>query len=351
MFFKSTATIEEFSYFNPDTERRVALITGGNSGVGFHTALHLYLHGYIVYIASRSRSRFAKLCKELHQRATSSINSRVCLQNDQLKKDDLKNSHENRQLGELHFLDLDLTSLQSVLRAVELFKAREKDLHLLINNAGVMALPYTLTQDNFDIQLQTNFISPFLLTLKLLPILERTSERYPFIERPRVVYLSSVGHQFAYNYFNLSSPMNYSPNFIFTWVRYGIAKTAGIHFMKMLSLRNPKILCLCVHPGFVMNTNIFSYWTNLPLVGILFWCFFQLFSWFFGVTAEQGANTILQSSLNPDLTLEKSNGKYYGNQGNEIQPSKVASNMDYAARTWIWTVRELSERGITILDL
>ncbi|CAK9440268.1 uncharacterized protein LODBEIA_P43680 [Lodderomyces beijingensis] len=333
----SSLKVEQYAYLNPSRDRRIAIITGGNSGVGFYTVLHLYLHGYVVYIAGRSKSRFVKSCKEINEKA-----HRIRLK--------YKSEEESKQrhLGELHYLELDLTNLQSILRAVDIFKSRESYLHLLINNAGVMALPYTLTQDNFEIQLQTNFISPFLLTLKLLPILERTGDKFSQIERPRIIYLSSIGHQFALSNFNLSKSMNYKPDFIFTWLRYGVAKTAGIHFMKMLSLRNPKVLCLCIHPGFVMNTNIFSYWTNLPIVGILFWCFFQIFAWFFGVTTEQGATEVLTSSLNSNLTVEKNNGKYYGPRGKEIEPSKIANNMDYAARTWIWTIHELAERGITI---
>ena len=52
--------------------------------------------------------------------------------------------------------------------------------------------------------------------------------------------------------------------------------------MKMLTLRNPKVLFLTVHPGLVMNTNLFSYWTRLPIVGIIFWFAFYLFGYFSG---------------------------------------------------------------------
>ncbi|KAI3403634.2 hypothetical protein KGF56_003561 [Candida oxycetoniae] len=336
----SAPDIDSFRYLNPNKDRRVAIITGGNSGIGFFTVLHLYLHGYIIYIAGRTKFQFSKLGKELHLKA---MQIRQQYQPQELLQE--------RYLGELNYLELDMTNLQSIIRAVESFKYREDYLHLLINNAEVIALPYTLTQDNFDIQLQTDFIAPFLLTMKLLPILERTSDEFPDIENPRVIYLSSTGHRFAIKSFNLSSPMNYRLDFIFTWLRYGIAKTAGIHFMKMLSLRNPKILFLCIHPGFAMNTDLFTFWTSLPIIGVLFWCFFKTFAWFLGITSEQGATKVLRTSLNPNLTVEENNGKYYDSQGREAQPSRVASNMDYAARTWIWTIRELNERGIKLHEV
>ncbi|KAK6457149.1 uncharacterized protein RJT20DRAFT_37499 [Scheffersomyces xylosifermentans] len=324
-------------YLNPTQDRRVALITGGNSGIGYYTVLQLYLHGYIVYIAGRSRSRVLKSIKELKERATS-IRSAYTSQQ----------SSSERFLGDLVYLEIDLSSLASVLSAVEAFKNMESKLNILINNAGAMAVPFALTKDNFEIQLQTNFISPFLLTTKLLPMLERTADLYSSSEPPRIIYLSSVGHQIALKFFGLSNNFNHRPNFLFTWLRYGVAKTAGIHFMKMLALRNPKVLCMSVHPGFVMNTNLFSYWTRLPLIGILFWCFFQIFDYFFGVSNEEGSYATIKCCLDPSLTLEKDNGKYFVTGGVEAEPSRVASNMDYAARTWIWTVHELSDRGITI---
>ncbi|KAK6204870.1 uncharacterized protein RJT21DRAFT_117332 [Scheffersomyces amazonensis] len=328
---------DSLPYLNPSQDRRVALITGGNSGVGYYTVLHLYLHGYIVYIAGRSRSRVLNSIRELKQDATA-IRSTYTSQQ----------SSSERFLGDLFYLEIDLSSLASVISAVETFKNLENHLHILINNAGAMALPYSLTNDGFDIQIQTNFIAPFLLSMKLLPLLEKTADDFPLISPPRIIYLSSVGHQLCFHYFNMNSTFNYKPAFIFTWLRYGLAKTAGIHFMKMLALRNPKILCMSVHPGYVMNTNLFSYWTRLPIIGILFWCLFQIFGYFFGVTNEEGANAIVKCSLNPNLTLEKDNGKYFATGGNEALPSKVAQNMDFAARTWIWTIHQLSERGITI---
>lgn len=328
---------ESISYFNPKVDRRVALITGGNSGVGWYTVLHLYLHGYIVYIAARSKTRVNTSINELKEEAMLI----------RLKYTSQQSSNE-RFLGELYFLEIDLLSLSSVLNAVETFKSREKHLNILINNASVMALPYSLTKDGFEIQMQTNYISPFLLTTKLLPLLESSSELFPKSDPPKIIYLSSIGHQLAFKYFNLNSTFNYRPNIVFTWFRYGLAKTCGIHFMKMLALRNPKILCMSVHPGLVMNTNLFSYWTRLPIIGILFWCLFQIFGYLFGVSSEQGSYATVRCCLDPKLSLEEDNGKYFVTNGAEAEPSKIARNMNFAARTWIWTVQELSERKISI---
>lgn len=323
-------------YLDPKKDRRVALITAGNSGVGWHTLLHLYLHGYVVYLAGRSKMRCMKLIKELEQEAL-----RLREESDSAE---LAQSH----LGELHFLELDLASLALVLAAASHLRLVEKNLNLLINNAGIMGLPRTTTHDAFELQLETNYVLQFLLTTKLLPLLERTVDQDPDAEPPRVLYLSSVGHRLAFRYFNLGLTFDFYPNAVFTWFRYAMAKTAGIHFMKMLALRNPRILCMSVQPGFVMNTNYFSYWTRLPIIGILFWCVFQIFGYLFGVTVEQGANALVVSSLDPLLTLEDYNGAIVGVDGRKTSCSGVALNMDYAARSWIWTIHQLGKRHIDL---
>lgn len=325
-----------FPYYDPASERKVALITGGNSGIGWYTVLELYLHGFVVYVAGRSKNRVLKSIRELHEQAAA------------VRETYTDEERALRFLGEIFFLEADLLNLSSVIQAVETFRTVETYLNVLINNAGVMALPHSITDDGFEIQMQTNYVAPFLLTTRLLPLLENSTRLFPTAEPPRIVYLSSIGHHFAFRYFNMNLTFNYFPNILFTWFRYGLAKTAGIHFMKMLALRNPQVLCMSVHPGFVMNTNLFSYWTRLPIIGILFWCFFQVFGHFFGISVPDGANATVKCCLDPSLSLEKDNGKYFAVDGVESTPSRIASNMDYAARTWIWTVHSLSERNISI---
>lgn len=325
--------MDNLPYLNPAHDRRVAFITAGNSGVGWYTAYNLYLHGFVVYLAGRSRMRCMKSIHEVEVEA---------------KKHVEKQKTKPVVLGELHYLELDLSSLHSVVAAVSAFSNLEKNLNILINNTGVMGLPCSTTLDSLEIQLQTNFVAPFLLTTKFLPLLERTADLYPNIDPPRMIYLTSTGHHLAFRYFNLSSAFDYRPNAVFTWFRYAMAKTAGIHMVKMLALRNPRILCLSVEPGFIMNTNYFIYWTRLPIVGIVFWCLFQLFGYLFGISVEQGAAALVRCATDPTLTIENDNGANLNSVGQKIAPSKVARNMDFAARSWIWTVHQLEKRHIDI---
>lgn len=336
MFYSHHFDPSTLPYFNPKRTRRVALITAGNSGVGWYTALHFYLHGYVVYLAGRSKVRCQNLIKTLMDEA------------DAVRAGYDAKLLDDRVVGELHYLEIDLASLASVLRAVSTFGNLEKHLNILVNNADVTVLPYTVTPDGFDVQLQTNYVSPFLLTTKLLPLLERTADLYPELEAPRVIYLSLVAHMLVVRYFNLSSCFNYRPNFFFTWIRYSIAKTAGIHFMRMLALRNPRVLCMSVHPGFIMHTNYFSYLTRLPIIGVLFWVFFEIFGFLFGVTVEEGSYALVKCSLDPSLTPETDSGSHFA-YNKKAEPSRIARNMDYAARSWIWTVHQLGKRHIDIV--
>lgn len=316
-------------YFNKQKDRRVCFITGGNSGLGFYTVLHLYLHGYIVYIAGRNRQRVESAMKKLRSEALirrANQNSREL---------------ENRHLGELKFVELDLSKLKSVEHAVVQFKIQEKRLDLLILNAGIMAVPYGKTRDGFEVQLQTNYISHFLIADRLVDLMQDRD----LVKDPRIIYLSSVGHWLTPFPFNLSWQYNYWPNIVFTWFRYGMAKTAGIQMIRSLCKRHSNILCVAVHPGFVMNTNLFSHFTRLPIIGLFFWVMFQIFGWLFRVSNEEGSYSTLRCSLGADLTAAKDNGKYFATFGVEQKPSWIARNIDYARESWAWTVQELKRRG------
>ena len=89
--------------------------------------------------------------------------------------------------------------LSSIPKAVaEFAAAKEEKLDVLINNAGVMGVPYEVTKDDYEIQYQVNFVAHFLLTLQLVPYLRKTVDAGG---TPRIVNLSSIGHNFSYKHF------------------------------------------------------------------------------------------------------------------------------------------------------
>ena len=127
-----------------DLSGKVALVTGGNAGLGKETVLQLANHSPSqLYLAARTQSK-----------AEAAIR-------------DIKATVPNANIT---FLELDLASLKSVQRASETFLASSDRLDLLINNAGIMAQPEGLTTDGYELQFGTNHMGHALLTKRLLSI-------------------------------------------------------------------------------------------------------------------------------------------------------------------------------------
>lgn len=320
--------VTSLPYYNPAVERKVAIVTGGNSGIGWYTVLHLYMHGFTVYIFGRNSGEINKAIDEITKEAKRRYSKNTSL------------NAISACMGNIIYMHIDLSDLKCVDRASKKFLKLENRLDVLVNNAAVMALPFETTKDGFEIQLQTNYIAPFLLSRRLLPLLQEA--------HGRLITLSSLGHNLEQVYWSMDQTFKYKPNMIFTWFRYAMAKTAAIQFTKMLAIKYPDVLCLSIHPGLVMNTNLFSYWTRLPIVGMFFWIFFQLVGYFFGVSNEEGSIATIRCALSPDLSVEKDNGKYFTTGGAESKPSRIANNVDNAASTWIWTIHQLRDRGFAV---
>ncbi|CAL1712018.1 unnamed protein product [Somion occarium] len=136
----------------PDLTGRVVIVTGGNAGVGKETVKALLEHDAKVYMGCRSKSKAEVAMKELKE-ATG--------------KDAI-------------FLELDLSSLESVKCAAQEFLSKENELHILFLNAGVMFPPIEqLTQDGYDLQFGINVVGHHLLTKLLLPALWAGKESSP----------------------------------------------------------------------------------------------------------------------------------------------------------------------------
>lgn len=95
---------------------------------------------------------------------------------------------DKNKLGDLVIYPLDLSSLNSVKRCAKKLLMNEPAIHLLINNAGIMFTPYNITEDGFEIQLQSNYLGHFLLTLLLLPKIQSSGPNC------RIVNVSSLAH-------------------------------------------------------------------------------------------------------------------------------------------------------------
>ncbi|KAJ3510901.1 hypothetical protein NLJ89_g4415 [Agrocybe chaxingu] len=136
----------------PDLTGKVVIVTGANTGVGKETAKALLAHNATVYMAARSKEKADQAIQDL-----------------------------KKQTGkEGIFLKLDLGDLKSIKAATEEFLSKEKELHILFNNAGVMMPPLEqTTTQGYDLQFGTNVLGHFYLTQLLLPARPRSAKTSP----------------------------------------------------------------------------------------------------------------------------------------------------------------------------
>jgi NAD(P)-dependent dehydrogenase (short-subunit alcohol dehydrogenase family) len=286
----------------PSQLGRTAVVTGATGGLGYETALALSKAGAEVILAGRD-----------DRKGRSAID---------------KISHEVAG-ARLSYEHLDLASLASVADFAQRMHVRQS-LDLLINNAGVMALPRRqTTADDFEMQFGTNHLGHFALTARLMPLLRRASG-------PRVVSLSSLVHRTGFIDFNdLQGVRVYSP-----WKAYGQSKLACLMFALKLQRRSDaagwNLISNAAHPGFA-RTNLFASGPG----GLLSFAT-DLAAPLFGHSAANGARPILFAATSPEARP----GAYYGPGGiGELRGAPARALImpqarDEAAAARLWKVSE-----------
>jgi NAD(P)-dependent dehydrogenase (short-subunit alcohol dehydrogenase family) len=203
----------------PDQSGRVAIVTGANSGIGLVAARELVRAGAHVVMAVRDTER--------GEEAATKVGA-------------------NGSAAEV--MRLDLADLASVRAFADGFAARHDGPDLLVNNAGVMALPHRRTADGFEMQFGTNHLGHFALTGLLLPGLLGQTE-------PRVVTISSNAHKGGRIKFDdLHGERRYMK-----WVAYSQSKLANVLFAFELARRardaGTSLRSVAAHPGYAA-TNL-----------------------------------------------------------------------------------------------
>jgi NAD(P)-dependent dehydrogenase (short-subunit alcohol dehydrogenase family) len=283
----------------PDLTGRRAVVTGANSGLGFHTALELARHGAAVVMTSRSLSAGVDAARKVREAVPG---------------------------ADLTLGLLDLADLESVREFVE---GNEQPIDILINNAGVMAIPRRRTSDGFEMQLGTNHLGHFALTGLLMPAL---------VERPggRVVTVSSSAHRMgAMNFDDLMGDRSYSP-----WTAYAQSKLANLLFMAELDRRLRKtdfdLLSVAAHPG-IASTNLQSVGPRMArrrLTGLVT----KAGTLAIGQSAANGALPQLYAATAPGVE----SGDYIGPRGlgelrglpRKVGRSAAARDTDAARQLW-----------------
>ncbi|MAT94415.1 MAG: short-chain dehydrogenase [Halioglobus sp.] len=197
---------------------RLALVTGASSGLGVETARTLAGAGAGVIMSARDPDKLQAAVEEVRAAEPA---------------------------AEVGSLLMDLSDLDSVRAAAQDAVRTYGALHLLVNNAGVMACPLMRTAQGFEMQFGTNHLGHFLFTCLLAPALLAGAPG-------RVVNLSSGGHRFAN--INLDDP-NYRERDYDKWQAYGESKTANALFTVALDRRLAPhgVRAFAVHPGVIMT--------------------------------------------------------------------------------------------------
>jgi NAD(P)-dependent dehydrogenase (short-subunit alcohol dehydrogenase family) len=282
---------------------RIAIVTGSTGGLGYETALALAGAHARVIVAGRNAAR-----------GWNAVNA-------------IRAAHPH---ADVRFEALDLASLASVRAFSAKMHARDKPVQLLVNNAGVMALPARrLTGDGFEMQIATNYLGHFALTAQLLPLLLRGT-------RSRVVSLSSIAHRSAR--INLDDLQNSNYN---AWRAYGQTKLAMLMFALELQRQSDMhgwgLMSNAAHPGWA-RTELFANGPNTGSAWTWQRALTALAAPFLSHSAEAGALPTLYAATSPDAK----GGVLYGPDGfSEMKgPPSVAQiapqalDQEVAANLW-----------------
>jgi NAD(P)-dependent dehydrogenase (short-subunit alcohol dehydrogenase family) len=286
----------------PDQTGRTAIVTGANSGIGFEAARALAGKGAHVVLTARGEAK--------GQRALDTIRA----------------AHPK---ASLEVMQLDLADLHSIWEFSENFRQKHDQLDLLINNAGVMAIPYRETEDGFEMQFGTNHLGHFALTGRLLEVLLQTSGS-------RVVTVSSNLHARGKIELNdLMGRQKYDK-----WAAYGQSKLANLLFAYELDRRLKAIaaatISLGVHPGYA-NTQLQMTGPEMEGSTLRRWMM-DIGNNLFAQSAAMGALPTLYAATKPGLQ----GGEYVGPDGFRglrgypvvTRSSQRSYDQDMAARLW-----------------
>lgn len=288
-----------------DLSSKTVIVTGGNSGLGYQAVEALSAKGASVIMASRSVSK--------------AENARLEILN--------KVSNAN-----IEVMELDLADLSSIRNFSTQFKQKFSQLDILLNNAGIMMVPYGLTKDGFENQIGTNHLGHFALTGLLLDVLKTTPHS-------RVVTVSSIAHKSGVmdtNDLLYENGVGYTP-----MKAYGRSKLSNLLFTYELQrfFEKNKIDCmaLAAHPG-VSDTNLFNHAAPKWAMSLL-----RPLALFFIQPASMGVLPELRAAVDP----QAKGAQFYGPDGSRemkgfpvlVESTQASHYVEDARKLW-----EISEK-------
>ncbi|XP_072530957.1 retinol dehydrogenase 12 isoform X2 [Salminus brasiliensis] len=271
---------------------KTVLITGANTGIGKETARDMAKRGARVVMACRDLTRAEKAAAEIRR---STGNANVVVRH------------------------LDLASFFSVRQFAHEYIATEDRLDILINNAGVMMCPHSLTEDGYETQFAVNHLGHFLLTVLLLDMLKNSTPS-------RIINVSSIAHKGGKIHFDDLS-FNRTP--YDSLVSYRQSKLANVLFTRELSRRTKGsgVTAYALHPG-VIRTELGRYVEmRHPVVSTLL----SIPALLLMKTPKQGAQTTIYCAITEGL--ENHSGCYFSDC-RLMEPALEAKDDLAAMRLW-----------------
>lgn len=294
----------------PSLTGKTVVITGGNSGIGFEAALAMVRRGATVILACRNADKAEDAAKRILEAVATT------------------DGH-----GTVATMALDVSSLESVRTFAAEFRAAHSELNILINNAGVMAVPFSLSVDGHERQFATNHLGHFALTAQLLDLLKAGAPS-------RVISVSSHAHRdgrvVPTNRIMIADEKNYN-----SATMYGQSKLYNLLFAKELGRRLEAqgvtgVRSIACHPG-LTRTNL----TDSPSTenGFFMRAIWKVMT---ATPVWQDPATGALPTLYAATVDNVRSGDYYGPSGflslwgapTREEPSSTANSEDFARAVW-----------------
>jgi NAD(P)-dependent dehydrogenase (short-subunit alcohol dehydrogenase family) len=295
----------------PPQDGRVAVVTGANGGLGLATARALAGAGAHVVMAARNQDKAVAA------------------------RDDILATHPD---ASLELVELDLGSLASVEAAAKAILDAHDRVDLLVNNAGLMAMPQGRTEDGFDTQFGVNHLGHWALTSHLLPTIVRTPGA-------RVVTVCSTAQHLG----RAVDPEDpHMRDGYEAWRMYGQSKLANRHFavglQRQLEAAGVDARSLTAHPG-LTHSDLQGRTVREGGGGPL-GPFFHAQTRLMGMSTERGALSQLRAATDPDAPGGAMFGPLFGASGPPVRKPLVRPGTDAAIRT-LWEVSR-RETGLDV---
>jgi NAD(P)-dependent dehydrogenase (short-subunit alcohol dehydrogenase family) len=274
-----------------DMKGKVCLITGATQGIGLAAAIDIAKHGPTMVLVARDPKRGEAAVAEVKEKSGN---------------------------PSVELMLADLSSLASIRRLADTFKAKYDRLHVLINNAGAIAMQRSLTEDGYETTFAVNHLAYFLLTNLLLDVMKASAPA-------RIINVSSEAQrQGTINFDDLHGERRYSG-----MRAYGQSKLANVLFTYELArrLQGTGVTANCLHPGVVAtgfgrnNSGIFKILVQIASPFLL--------------TPEKGARTTVYLATSPDV--EGVTGKYFDKSR---EKKSIPESYDLAIAKRLWEVSE-----------